>query len=86
MRNAECEVRKVRNEDLIPNLAPHSALRTLNALLSPFRADGFEDGLRLRELAGGKFGINFLSIDRDFKGAAAGWHQRQRTDRLLEPQ
>ena len=40
----------------------------------------------IRELPGGFFGINGFAIDADLKHPAAGRHQRERGDGLLEPQ
>jgi len=51
-----------------------------------FGPDGFEDGFGLGEFARGQLRMNLLAVDDNFKRAAAGRHQREGADRLLEPQ
>ena len=48
------------------------------------RLDRFENCVEVRELAGLQFGINFLPIDADLKGAAARGHEFQGTDSLFQ--
>ena len=50
------------------------------------RANGFQDRLWLRELAGGQFRIDLFAIDDHFKRAATRRDERERFDRLFEPQ
>ena len=47
-------------------------------------AHGFDHGFRIGELTRGQLGIYLPAIDGDFKRAAAGRHQLERTDALFE--
>ena len=47
-------------------------------------ADCFDHGIRIRELAGLQFGIDFVAINGDLKSTAARWHQGERADELFE--
>ena len=53
---------------------------------SPSRTDGSENLVGLRELSGGEFRMDFLTIDDHLKGPSAGGHEFERTNPLLEPQ
>ena len=55
-----------------------------NAVVLAKVADLLEDRIRLRELAGGSFRINLLSIYSHFKHAPARWYQPERSDLLLQ--
>jgi hypothetical protein len=49
-------------------------------------AHGFDNGVRVGELAGGKFGMDFLAVDSDFESAPAARHELERANVLLELQ
>ena len=74
MRNAECGARN------------RSASVTGWAFQLTPRANGFQDRLRLRELAGGQLRVDFFAIDDHFKRAATRRDERERFDRFFEPQ
>ena len=46
--------------------------------------DRRDDLIEVRPIAGVEFGMEELAIGADFKGAAAGWNQRQRFDAFAE--
>ena len=49
-------------------------------------ANGFQDRVGLRKLAGGQFRIDLFAVDDHFKRAATRRDQGERFDRLFEPQ
>ena len=68
----------------LPLENPKSATRNPKWNRSAFLTDGFDNGIRIGELACRILRVDLLSIDRNLKHAAAGRNQLERADVLFE--